>query len=130
MKIEATAKEIRALLQLAELDGPGEQLALEAHRRSRVAAERRVPRLLLARYRSLIDFGRHPAVVAIERGTCTGCHLRLPTMVEYQTRRSPAVYTCPHCRRMLYTPELVRDGSGKAISDKKESPRPRHERAP
>jgi len=111
VKIEATAKEIRALLQLAELDRVAEQPAAEASRRSREAAASRLPRRLLDRYQLLLDVGRTPVVVAIERGTCSGCHVRLPTMVEYNTRRSAAIHTCPHCQRMLYVPELVREGS-------------------
>ena len=111
MKIEATAKEIRALLELAEVDQSADQPASEARRQGREAAARRVPRRLLDRYQLLLEVGRIPVVVAIERGACSGCHLRLPTMVEQMARRSPAVHTCPHCGRMLYAPELVREES-------------------
>jgi hypothetical protein len=107
VKFEATVKEIRALLQLAEIDrGPARAQAGGSSRR-REALRSCMPRLLVERYGSLVDAGYSPAVVAIERGACSGCHLRLPTMVEYAARRTPAVHTCPHCRRMLYTPELV-----------------------
>ena len=111
MKIQATAKEIRALLELAEVDQSADQLASGARRERREATARRVPRRLLDRYQLLLEVGRTPVVVAIERGACSGCHVRLPTMVEYKARRSPAVHTCPHCQRMLYAPELVREDS-------------------
>lgn len=111
MTIEATAKEICALLELAEVDQSADQPASEAHRQGREAAARRVPRRLLDRYQLLLEVGRIPVVVAIERGACSGCHLRLPTMVEQMARRSPAVHNCPHCRRMLYAPELVHEDS-------------------
>ena len=107
MTIEATAKEIRALLELAELDQSADQPASQVRRQDREAAARPVSRRLLDRYQSLLEVGRRPVVVAIERGGCSGCHLRLPTMVEQMARRAPAVHTCPHCRRMLYAPELV-----------------------
>jgi predicted nucleic acid-binding Zn-ribbon protein len=90
VKIEVTVKQIRALVQLADRDD-----------------ERGLPRLLLERYHSLVNAGRTPAVVAIDRGTCSGCHIRLPTMLEHQAARSLALYACPHCRRLLYAPELV-----------------------
>ena len=67
--------------------------------RGREAAQRRVPRPLLERYRALVEAGRSPALVAVERGTCSGCHVRLPTMVEYKVAHSLGVYACPHCRR-------------------------------
>jgi uncharacterized protein len=108
VKIEANAGDIRALLELAEVDRSANQAEPKARRQDRAAAARRVPRPLLDRYELLLEVGRTPVVVAIERGACSGCHVRLPTMVEYNARRSPAVLTCPHCRRMLYAPGLVR----------------------
>lgn len=96
MRIEATVKQIRALLQLAELNED---------------RTRDLPRILLERYHSLVRAGRTPAVVAIDRGACSGCHLRLPTMLESTVRHSLAVHTCPHCRRMLYAPELLPEAS-------------------
>jgi predicted nucleic acid-binding Zn-ribbon protein len=106
MKIEATVKQIRALLELAAFDDGADGLSVEA-RRGHEATPRGVPRLVLERYHSLVNTGRTPAVVAIERGTCSGCHIRLPTMLEYQAGRLVALYTCPHCRRMLYASQLV-----------------------
>jgi hypothetical protein len=57
-------------------------------------------------------------------------------MVEYQARRAPAVHKCPHCRRLLYAPELVREGppavaAGKpaVAAAKKATKHARHERA-
>jgi predicted nucleic acid-binding Zn-ribbon protein len=111
MKIEATARQIRALLQLAELDQSAGPPSPEAGRRNREALASHLPRRLLDRYQLLLEAGRTPVVVALERGSCSGCHLRLPTMVECKTRRSPAIHTCPHCQRMMYVPELVREDS-------------------
>ena len=118
MRIDATVQEIRALLQIAELDGQAEKLAPETYRSRREASRRRVARALLDRYQSLLEAGRYPVVVAIERGNCSGCHVRLPTLVEYQARRSPAIHTCPHCRRMVYASELLSKESDTSSSDK------------
>jgi hypothetical protein len=117
MKMEATAKQIRALLGLAKLNAGADEPALDAHGRPHEALQRRIPRLLLERYHSLLEAGRSPAVVAIERGTCSGCHVRLPTMLEYQAGRSLALYTCPHCRRMLYAQDLLRENSHAAAAN-------------
>ena len=111
MKIEASAKDIRALLELAEVDQGPDQSASETRLQGRQAAARRVPQRLLDRYQLLLEVGRTAVVVAIEGGACSGCHVRLPTMMEYKARRSPAVHTCPHCQRMLYAPELVPEDS-------------------
>lgn len=121
MKIEATVKDIRALLELAEVDRPADQATSEGHRQGRAALARRVPRRLLDPYQLLREVGRTPAVAAIERGACMGCHVRLPTMLEYKTDRSPAIHRCPHCRRLLYAPRFI--GEDSKVDDRKASGR-------
>ena len=110
MKFEATASQILALVELAELDQMDEA-ASRVHQPGRGTLARGIPRLLLDRYELLLQVGRTPVVVPIARGTCSACHMRLPTMVDQRARRSPALHTCPQCRRMLYAPELVRERS-------------------
>lgn len=111
MKFEATVEQLRALLQLAELDQNAGPPTTEASRRNREAAASHLPRRILDRYELLLQAGRTPVVVTLDRGGCSGCHLRLPTMVETKTRRSPAVHTCPHCQRMIYVREFVSEDS-------------------
>ena len=108
MSMEASAAEIRALVELAALDEQAESLPAETYRRGRAAKRRRASRALLDRYQLLLDTCRRPAIVAIVKGVCSGCNVRLPTMVEYRARHSAAVHICPHCRRMLYAPELLK----------------------
>ena len=107
MEIEATREDIRALLDLAELDWSPAPVVPEAQARAREAAERRVPEDLLTRYRWLAATGRFPVLVAVEQETCSGCHVRLATMTAYRLKRTVGIYTCPRCRRMLYAPELL-----------------------
>jgi predicted nucleic acid-binding Zn-ribbon protein len=124
MSIQATAEEIASLLELVALDAGMHEVSPEAFAARREASQRRVASPLLDRYQLLLGIGRDPAVVPIAGGSCTGCHVRLPTMVEYQARRSPAIHTCPHCRRMLYAPELL---SGERS---RESPAPARKQRP
>jgi predicted nucleic acid-binding Zn-ribbon protein len=107
MEIAATREDIRALLELAELDRSPEPVVPEAQARAREAAERRVPDELLTRYRWLAATGRFPVLVAVEQETCSGCHVRLATMIAYRLKRSVGISACPRCRRMLYAPELL-----------------------
>jgi predicted nucleic acid-binding Zn-ribbon protein len=103
VKIEATAREIRELVELSELDQSAERSA--AHSKLREAVARRLPRRLLDRYQGLVEAGRVPVVVALVREACSGCHLRLPTMLASSARRASALHACPHCRRLLYVPQ-------------------------
>src|SRR5260370_33887481 len=106
MKIEATVQEIRPLLQLAELDAQAHEFPSETYQSRRRASQRRGAKALLARYQTLLDAGRSPVIAAIERAGCSGCHLRLPTLLASQARRSPAAHACPHCLRTLYAAQL------------------------
>jgi uncharacterized protein len=105
MRIEASVQAIRVLVKLAELDA--EQHGAGAADGRRGAISGRVTGRLRDRYEALLEAGRVPALVPIERGTCSGCNLRLPTMLESLVRRAPAVHTCPHCARMMYLPALL-----------------------
>jgi len=123
MKIEATGQEIRALLQLAELDAQAHAFPSETYQSRREASRRRVAKALLERYQTLLDAGRSPVIAAIERASCSGCHLRLPTILESQARHAPAIHTCPHCRRMLYAPELLAKKDSRAGAPQKAATR-------
>lgn len=101
MKFEATADQIRTLVRLAELSGE------HVSSRGRGALTRRLPQPVLDRYDALLEAHRNPPIATIERGTCSGCHVRLPTMVEYKILHTLGLYTCPHCKRMVYARELL-----------------------
>jgi len=126
VKIEATVREIATLLHLAEVDAQAQSLSPEVYGDRREAARRPVPRALRERYETLLEVGRRPVVAAIERAACSGCHVRLPTMLEHAARRSPAIHTCPHCHRMLYAPELLEPTAGGPAAE----PKPVDVRAP
>lgn len=120
MKIETTALQIRAILELAEIDARMRERPPESLRSHREAHRRRISSALLDRYQALLDAGRWPAIVAVDRGGCAGCHVRLPTMIDQQLRRPGTVHACPHCRRLLYAPErLGEEDPGTSVSTKR-----------
>ncbi len=107
MKIEVTVRDVRELLGLARLDAAAFARGVAPRASAREAIRKRLPERVVERYETLLSIGRVPVVAEIAGGCCSACHLRLPTMVLQQARRSPAVHTCPCCRRMLYAPELL-----------------------
>jgi hypothetical protein len=111
VRIDVTAEQIRLLLRLVERHGEADEFAPQAFPGARVVVPRGLPRPVLERYRSLMEAGRRPPIVVIERGACSGCHVRLPTMLEQRAARAPALYTCPQCRRMLYARDVVGEES-------------------
>lgn len=114
MRLRATTGDIRALLRLAELEGRAGEADLRSRsfRERRAAARERVPSALLERYEALLQRGRWPAICAVARGHCSGCHLRLPAQLDHEVRSAAGVFTCPYCHRMLYGRERVEGPSG------------------
>jgi predicted nucleic acid-binding Zn-ribbon protein len=121
VSIEATRGEIAALLRLAELDAQAQDPTPDTLPARREASRRQVTGVLLERYETLLEIGREPPIVPIERGGCSGCHVRLPTMMEYRARGAPAIHTCPRCRRMLYAPEMLREEGTRGAGPEKEA---------
>jgi predicted nucleic acid-binding Zn-ribbon protein len=58
----------------------------------------------VAAYDRLRRRRRGVAVVRVERGTCLGCRLTVPTVVLQRARSgtNPNPVQCPSCERMLY----------------------------
>jgi uncharacterized protein len=78
------------------------ELARLQERRSSAAG--RIPGTTLAAYDRLRRRRRGVAVVRVERGTCLGCRLTVPTVVLQRARSgtNPTPVQCPSCERMLY----------------------------
>ena len=44
---------------------------------------------------------RDRALVNVENGTCTGCHMKLPPYLIHQARKQTEIVFCGYCGRML-----------------------------
>jgi predicted nucleic acid-binding Zn-ribbon protein len=52
-------------------------------------------------YQSILS-RRDLAIVAIQDGSCGGCHLKLPAFVAHEARRNQALVKCNFCGRILH----------------------------
>ncbi len=80
------------------------QLTVE---RGRLATQRqaragRVPSQPLAQYERLRAARRGVAVVRVERGTCGGCRVMLPSGVQQRARNTMQIVQCTSCERILF----------------------------
>lgn len=57
---------------------------------------------LRRRYEMIFSRRGGVAVVVIQRGICTGCHMNIPPQLFNQIQRNEQVILCPNCQRMLY----------------------------
>lgn len=107
------AQEVNAVEQkrinaiLGTLDG--RRINLEA--RKKELLEQRPPLAavveedLLDRYERLFKSKNGAAVVPIEHGVCTGCHMQMTTQIILSAKAEKEMISCPQCGRILYTEE-------------------------
>lgn len=56
----------------------------------------------LSRYDRIFRNKGDWALVAVENGTCGGCHMKLPPQVAQDAKRGTAMVSCAYCGRLLY----------------------------
>ncbi|HLG12618.1 MAG TPA: C4-type zinc ribbon domain-containing protein [Dehalococcoidia bacterium] len=74
--------------------------SLESERGLRTAD---MDRSMLGLYESLRSTKAGRAVARVERGTCQGCRITLPTHLVQQVRNGGVLAQCPSCERILVT---------------------------
>jgi hypothetical protein len=57
---------------------------------------------LLARFERLFKSKGDAAVVAVEHGVCTGCHMKVTTATAAQVKAGKEIVNCENCGRILY----------------------------
>jgi predicted nucleic acid-binding Zn-ribbon protein len=57
---------------------------------------------LLARFERLFKSKGDAAVVAIEHGVCTGCHMKVTTATAAQVKAGKEIVSCENCGRILF----------------------------
>ena len=73
--------------------------ALEAQR-AEVSALISPP--VLSRYEFIRNRLRHPVIVPVEAGVCSGCHIAIPPQVFIDLQRGNHIMSCPNCQRLMY----------------------------
>src|ERR1043166_3319304 len=82
------------------LESRQEELAKE---RDELAAK--VDGDLLGRFERLFNSKGDAAIVAIEHGVCTGCHMKVTTATASQVKAGKEIVSCENCGRILYLGE-------------------------
>jgi hypothetical protein len=103
-------KTVRALndlsatdLQLRD-DTASTDSSVRALRKRRAALREAIPGVILVAYDALDRIGRRPVAVEVRNAHCGGCYLRLPPQLASLIRHRLTLRSCPHCRRLLYSP--------------------------
>ena len=101
---KATAAQNSIARQTADLEEKSKALESQlqglSKERSELAGE--IDEDLLGRFERLFKSKRDAAVVAIEHGVCTGCHMKVTTATAAQVRAGKEIVSCENCGRILY----------------------------
>ncbi len=71
--------------------------------RSKTAVE--VPAPVFARYEFIRERLRHPVIVPVSGGVCTGCNISIPPQSFIELQKGTQILSCPNCRRLMYWSE-------------------------
>jgi hypothetical protein len=95
--LSATDLQLRDVTTLTEASD-------RALRKRRAALREAIPGVILVAYDALDRIGRRPVAVQVRNAHCGGCYLRLPPQLASAIRHRLTLRSCPHCRRLLYSP--------------------------
>jgi hypothetical protein len=101
---KATAAQNSIARQTADLEEKSKALEsqLQALSKERAELAEKIDEDLLGRFERLFKSKGDAAVVAIEHGVCTGCHMKVTTATAAQVRAGKEIVSCENCGRILY----------------------------
>ena len=90
--------------QTADLDEKSKALEsrLEDLTRERAELARKIDEDLLGLFERLFTSKGDAAIVAIEHGVCTGCHMKVTSATAASARAGKEIVSCENCGRILY----------------------------
>ena len=101
---KATAAQNSIARQTADLEEKSKALESQLQGLSKERSELagKIDEDLLGRFERLFKSKGDAAVVAIEHGVCTGCHMKVTTATAAQVRAGKEIVSCENCGRILY----------------------------
>jgi predicted nucleic acid-binding Zn-ribbon protein len=90
--------------QTTDLDEKSKALEsqLEGLTKERAELAGKIDEDLLARFERLFKSKGDAAVVAVEHGVCTGCHMKVTIATASRVRAGKEIISCDNCGRILY----------------------------
>lgn len=103
----ATAARTSVNRQLADLEQKSKTLEarLEELKQERSELAGGIEEDVLYRYERLFASKGDAAVVAVEHGVCTGCHMKVTTATAVRAKSGSELVSCEQCGRILYSAE-------------------------
>ena len=92
--------------QVADLDEKSKTLTerLDGLKKERAENAATIDEDLLDRFDRMFESKGDAAIVAVEHGVCTGCHMKLTIATVKAVEAGSEIVTCEQCGRILYVP--------------------------
>lgn len=103
-ELETQLREKRRELEEVAERNQDEELKLQ-HEREKILV--RIEKADIAMYDRIRKAKGGMAVVSVKRGSCGGCHNRIPPQRLLELRQNTTIYKCEHCGRILISDEIV-----------------------
>ena len=108
-EIEAADKNARAAKdtisrQLADLETKSKALGSQQEQleTERAALATKIDDDVLDQFERLFNSKGDAAIVAVEHGVCTGCHMKVTTATAARVKAGKEIVNCEQCGRILY----------------------------
>lgn len=103
---KATATKESIARQIVDLSQKSKalQARLDGLTKERAEVAAKIDEDLLDRFNRLFESKGDAAIVPIEHGICTGCHMKVTTATAMHAKAGKEIVSCEQCGRILYDP--------------------------
>jgi len=99
-RVQAAAEKEELTAAVARLSGDIDT-ELAEHEATRQEVGTAIPEDLLALYEKIRSTKHGVGAAALQAGTCSGCHTKLPAIEAERIRKERGLQRCDNCRRIL-----------------------------
>lgn len=71
----------------------------------RAEASKDVPAPVFARYEFIRERLKHPVIVPVTAGVCSGCNIAIPPQNFIELQKAAQILSCPNCQRLMFWSE-------------------------
>lgn len=98
----ALEKELKVCEESLQTRLAAAQTTLDDLMLRRNAASSQVPVPVFSRYEFIRERLRHPVIVPVSEGVCSGCNIAIPPQNFIELQKASQILSCPNCQRLMF----------------------------
>ncbi len=104
-QLEETTQQLQDMQDYLEKLSKESELELSKLDVARKESVSHIPVPILSRYEFIRRRLKHPVIVPIKTGVCTGCHIAIPPQIYNELQKGQQIVSCPSCQRLVFWSE-------------------------